>query len=71
LRTNFKDKDVKTKQMSKTKSTLAAQGSVYKHGGTRATGHWGKSSRDSLWFERDFKKGPDYRPGPVTVIKFD
>lgn len=23
------------------------------------------------WFERDFKKGPDYRPGPVTVINFD
>lgn len=23
------------------------------------------------WFEQELKKGPDYRPGPVTVIKFD
>lgn len=32
---------------------------------------WSTYSLDGLWFERDFKKGPDYRPGPVTVIKFD
>ena len=62
---------MKTNQVSNTKSTLATQGSVYKHSGKRATGHWGKSSRDTFWFERDFKKGPDYRPGPVTIIKFN
>lgn len=60
-----------TKQVSKTKSTLATQGSIYSYRGSRANGHWGKSSRDTFWFERDFKKGPDYRPGPVTIIKFN
>jgi len=62
---------MKTKQASQTKSTLGTQGSIYQQQGKRANGHWGKSSRDTFWFERDFKKGPDYRPGPVTVIKFN
>lgn len=32
---------------------------------------WNGEDHDALWFERDFKKGADYRPGLVTVIKFD
>jgi len=38
---------------------------------TLANRVWAADDRDALWFERDFKKGPDYRHGPVTVIKFD
>lgn len=32
---------------------------------------WTPSQIGSYWYEHDFKKGPDYRHGPVTVIKFD
>ena len=32
---------------------------------------WTPSQIGSFWYERDFKKGADYRHGPVTVINFD
>ncbi len=65
LRANYKEIDMG-------KSSLAFEEvSVWEAINKNGKGNGFYNLINDKWFEQELKKGPDYRPGPVTVIKFD